>query len=240
MYNVVLQRLAGLAAVLNMALMMCAYGVFLGCSYYGMDRWAPLFFGLVMLNYPLLIISYNLKRERLARIGRTLALLIFAGTVVGTGWAWWFHENGVWQPWADLGKEQVVGVELAYYEDGQRVGRELSATEAERARALAAGAWVRNPCVYDGYTVIIPDGMPAVSGAGTDLVIFRMASGRERYFSIKYPYYGGYHLAADLVEAREVEGFINGLSEKYFVGRAEQGTSSSEDLLSQVVYPPFR
>lgn len=216
MYNVVLKRLAGLAAILNMALMMCAYGVFWGCAGYGMDKWAPLLLGLVMLNYPLLIISYNLPQKSLAGIARGLALLVFAGTVVWTGWAWWFHENGVWQPWAGLQAEPVAGVELAYYKDGERVTQGLSAVEAEQARELAAGLWIQNPCVSDGDEVEIPEDMPPISGEATRLLIFRLAEGREQYFYVAYPYYGGGHLAADLAKCREAEEFINGLSDKYF------------------------
>lgn len=216
MYNVVIKRLTLLAAFLNGVLMMWAYGVFWGCAGFGMIKWAPLLLGLVMLNYPLLIISYNLRRERVARIGRGLALLVFAGTVIGTGWAWWFHENGVWQPWAGLAEEPVAEAELVYYEEGWRVARELSAVETEQARELTAGLWVQNPCVGDWDEVEIPEDMPAVSGEATEAVVFRLADGGEEYFYVTYPYYNQAHLAADLAKCREAEEFINGLSDKYF------------------------
>lgn len=208
---IVLKRLAGLAAILNMLLMMFVYGMCFGSSFYGMDKLAWPLVGLVLLNYPLLIISYNLRSKRAVKIGCAVGLAFFALTVAAACGCWWFHENGVWQPWSGL--QQAEHVELAPY--GSNKGVILTEEEAAAAKEMVAGLWVQNPCVSDGDSIHIPEDMPPMTGELAGMLVFYDPEGGRDYISVRYPYYGGGHLAADLEACREVEAFINGLSEKY-------------------------
>lgn len=211
----VLKRLVVLAIFANLALMAAAYGVLWGSALYGLDKAACLLTFLVLLNFPLLIIGYNLQKKRAARLVCSAGLAVFALTLVGTCWGWWFHENGVWRPWDDLRDDRVAGVELVDNLYNAGFVRALSAEDAGAAIELVGQLAVQNPCVESWGEISIPADMPPMTGEATDILRFNMRDGSWEYISVRYPYYNWSHLAADLDKAVEVESFINGLSERY-------------------------
>lgn len=210
----VLKRLAVFALIFNLVLFWGVLGLMLGTGGNNIGAVSGLAMLLWLLCFPVLILGYAQKDRQRSRRVCGAGLVMFALMLGCMGYSFWYHANGVWQPWGDLYYSNVQSVELRS-QDGNAVVV-LTEAEAERACALAAELRVQNPCVYTWGEMRIPEGMPAVSGVYTDILMFWKGNGEPESLRVGYPYYNQAHLAADLEKCREAEEFINGLSDKYF------------------------
>ena len=133
----VLKRLAVFALIFNLVLFWGVLGLMLGTGGNNIGAVSGLAMLLWLLCFPVLILGYAQKDRQRSRQVCGAGLVMFALMLGCMGYSFWYHANGVWQPWGDLYYSNVQSVELRS-QDGNAVVV-LTEAEAEHPGGYAGG-----------------------------------------------------------------------------------------------------
>lgn len=236
-----LRTLALWALVLHLPVLALCFYLTRWADWFGMEQMCRLFFALWVVTEGVLFLGHEISRQpwgrRLCAGGLTLFLVSWACV----SWGCWFRWHGEWQPWAGVRPDNVSRValgeaygrmqgdlladkpELAYIREWD-ASVTLSPEEQQQAVALIMETWVKNPPRNGGVLWDDPEWLPEEEGESTERLVFYYGDDEEYSVIVHYPYITS-RVAVDPEQARELEGFINGLCEKYAPELAEYEAS---------------